>query len=340
MRVWTLKRTGPPEVLSLGDAPLPEAGPGEVVVAVEAIGINYAEVLSRKGLYGWAPKRPYVPGMEVAGRIEAIGEDVEGREVGERVLCGMQHGGYAERVVVRANRALPVPSGFSMDEAAAFGVNFMTAWVALTEMARMRPEDRVAITAAAGGVGTAAVQIAAAFGCDVVALAGSEEKLGLTRTLGALHTVNYRAADFERRFDRVTVDRGLDVVLEVVGGAVFRACNERLANFGRLVVVGYAQLDYSKWNPFSWWRAWRDAPRISVSEAAVASTGLLATHIGYLLPDEDRLLGVWTALTEFVEAHDLRPIVGSTWAFEELPEAHRFMESRQSTGKLVVRVEP
>ena len=122
-------------------------GSGDVLIGVEAIGINYAEVLSRKGLYGWAPDRPYVPGMEVAGRIEAIGPDVMGRSVGERVLCGMQYGGYAERVAVRANRALPAPDHFSMDEAAAFGVNFMTAWVALTEMARLRPDDRVAITA-------------------------------------------------------------------------------------------------------------------------------------------------------------------------------------------------
>ncbi|MGB1778437.1 MAG: quinone oxidoreductase family protein [Longimicrobiales bacterium] len=338
MRAWTLRRSGPPKVLELTDVPDPELGSGDVLIRVEAIGINYAEVLSRKGLYGWAPERPYVPGMEVAGRIEVIGPDVVGRSVGERVLCGMQHGGYAERVVVRANRALPAPDHFSMDEAAAFGVNFMTAWVALTEMARLRPDDRVAITAAAGGVGTAAVQIASAFGCDVVALAGSEEKLELTRSLGAAYTVNYRAPDFESSFDSITADRGLDVVLEVVGGDVFRACNARLANFGRLVVVGYAQLDYTKWNPFSWWRAWRDAPRIKVMDAAVASTGLLATHIGYLLPDEERLLGVWSALSDFVAAHDLRPIVGSTWAFEELPEAHRFMESRASTGKLVVRV--
>ena len=338
MRAWLLNRTGPPDILSLTDVAAPEPGPDDVAIRVETIGINYAEVLSRKGLYGWAPERPYIPGMEVAGWIEAMGEAVQGRQIGERVLCGMQYGGYAERVCVTANRALPVPDDFSMDEAAAFGVNFMTAWVALMEMARLRPSDRVAITAAGGGVGTAAVQIASAFGCDVVALAGADEKLELARSLGAAHTLNYRASDFEQRFDRVTVDRQLDVVLEVVGGDVFRACNGRLANFGRLVVVGYAQLDYSKWNPLSWWRAWHDAPKLKVMDAAVASTGLLATHIGYLLPDEERLLSVWSALTEFVEAHGLRPIVGSTWDFEELPEAHRFMESRASTGKLVVRV--
>lgn len=333
-----LRRAGPPEVLELTEVPAPEPGPGEVAVAVEAIGINYAEVLSRKGLYGWAPKRPYVPGMEVAGRIVAMGAGVSGRDVGERVLCGMQHGGYAEQVVVPSGRAISAPEAFSTEEAAAFGVNFMTAWVALMEMARLRPSDRVAITAAGGGVGTAAVQIAAAFGCDVVALAGSDDKSELTRSLGASRFVNYRAPDFESAFDGVVADRGLDVVLEVVGGEAFRACNARLAPFGRMVVVGYAQLDYSKWNPVTWWSAWRDAPRIRVAEAAVASTGLLATHIGYLLPDEPRLHEVWSALTDFVETHGLRPIVGSTWAFEDLPEAHRFMESRASVGKLVVRV--
>ena len=140
----------------------------------------------------------------------------------------------------------------------------------------------------------------------------------------------------DRQLDAATADGGLDVVLEVVGGEVFRACQERLANFGRLVVVGYAGLDYSRWNPLSWWRAWRGAPRMNVTAAAVASTGVLATHIGYLLPDEERLLRIWAELTDFTEEHGLRPVVGRTYGFEELPEAHRFMESRESVGKLVV----
>jgi len=338
MRAWMLRRTGGPDVLQLTDVPDPHPGPGQVSIRVEAIGINYAEVLSRKGLYAWAPKRPYIPGMEVAGIIEALGEGVEGRRVGERVLCGMQHGGYAERVVIPANRALPAPEGYSLEECAAYGVNFMTAWVALVEMGRLRPTDRVAITAAAGGVGTAAVQIAAAFGCDVTGLAGSEDKLVRVRDLGAHHTVNYRSPEFITRLDEVTSERGFDVVLEVVGGDVFRACHERLAHFGRLVVVGYAGLDYKLWNPLSWWRAWRGAPRMSVSDSAVASTGLLATHIGYLLPDEEQLLAIWGALTGFSDEHGLRPVVGSTWEFEKLPDAHRHMESRKSVGKLVVRV--
>ena len=157
MRAWVLSRTGSAAALTLSDVPSPEPGPGQVAVRVEAIGINYAEVLSRKGLYGWAPKRPYVPGMEAVGTIETLGLGVSDRQVGERVICGMQYGAYAERLVIPANRPLPAFTNFSLEENAAFAVNFLTAWVALMEMARLRSTDRVGITAAAGGVGTAAV---------------------------------------------------------------------------------------------------------------------------------------------------------------------------------------
>lgn len=336
MRAWLLRRTGPPETLTLTDVPDPEPGPGQVAVRVEAIGVNYAEVLSRKGLYGWAPKRPYVPGMEAVGTIEALGPDVAGRAVGERVMCAMQYGAYAERVVLEASRAQPVFRRYSLEENTAYAINFMTAWVALVEMARLRPSDRVGITAAAGGVGTAAVQIARAHGCHVVGMAGSDGKLEGVRALGAAATANYRSPDFEDQLDDATHDGCLDVVLEVVGGDVYRACSARLASFGRVVVVGYAGLDYRRWNPITWWRAWRGVPRMNVAKAAVSSMGVLATHIGYLVSDEERLLHVWNALADFTREHDLRPVVGRTFAYEELPEAHRFMESRASVGKLVV----
>lgn len=337
MRAWLLDRTGGPDILRLADRPAPEPGPGQVAVRVEAIGINYAEVLSRRGLYGWAPKRPYVPGMEAVGTVEEVGPGVAGHRLGKQVVCGMQHGAYAERVVVSAAAALPVLEGFTLEENAAYAVNFMTAWVALVEMARLRPTDRVGITAAAGGVGTAAVQIATAHGCDVLGMASSEAKLERVRGLGAHRTVRYGDEDFEARLAEAA-PHGLDVVVETVGGDVYRACLGRLANFGRLVVVGYAGLDYSLWSPLSWWRAWRGAPRMDVLKAAVASTGVMATHIGYLLPDEERLLRLWSELTDFTRAHGLRPVVGRTFGFEELPEAHRFMESRASVGKLVVRM--
>jgi NADPH2:quinone reductase len=339
VRAWLLDRTGGPDVLRLVDRPDPRPGPGQVAVRIEAIGINYAEVLSRKGLYGWAPKRPYVPGMEAVGVVEALGAGVAAPRIGERVICGMQHGAYAERVVATAATALPAMEEYTLEENAAYAVNFMTAWIALVEMARLRSSDRVGITAAAGGVGTAAVQIAAAHGCDVLGMASSDDKLGRVRALGAQHTVRYGDAGFDARLAEAA-PHGLDVVLETVGGDVYRTCLGRLANFGRLVVVGYAGLDYSLWNPLSWWRAWRGAPRMNVMKAAMASTGVMATHIGYLLADEARLLRIWRELTGFTRAHGLRPIVGRTFRFDELPEAHRFLESRASVGKLVVVNDP
>ena len=338
MRAIVLERHGGPEVLRVRDVPDPVPGAGEVRVRVEAIGVNYAEVLSRKGLYGWAPPLPYTLGMEAAGTIDALGPGVEGRAVGERVIVGAQHGAYAEMVVVPERQALPAIPGFSTEENAAIGVNYLTAWVALMEMARLRPSDRVLVTAAAGGVGTAAVQIATRFGCATVGLAGSDEKLAQIRALGAESAVNYRRPDFEARLREAAGPGGFDVAIEVVGGDVFRAVWPVLAPFGRVVVAGFASLALQKWNPLSWLRTWRDLPKASVQSLAPGSHGFMATHLGYLLDDPPRLVRVWDELMAFVAAHGIRPVVGATFPFDQMAEAHRLMESRRSVGKIVVRV--
>lgn len=338
MRAIVLERHGGPEVLRVRDLPDPQPGAGEVRVRVEMIGVNYAEVLSRKGLYGWAPAMPYTPGMEATGTIDMIGAGVEGRAIGERVIVGAQYGAYAERMVVPARQALPAVAGFSTGENAAVAVNYLTAWVALMEMARLRPTDRVLVTAAAGGVGTAAVQIAARFGCAVIGLAGSDAKLDQIRTLGAEAAVNYRNSGFEARLRQAAGPGGFDVVLEVVGGEVFRAVWPVLAPFGRVVVAGFASLALQRWNPLSWLRTWRDLPRADIRSLAPASAGLMATHIGYLLDDPPRLARVWGELMAFVAAYEIRPVVGATFSFDDMAAAHRHMESRHSVGKIVVRV--
>ncbi|GMR12692.1 MAG: NAD(P)H-quinone oxidoreductase [Gemmatimonadota bacterium] len=338
MRAVVLRRHGPPDVLHVEDVPLPVPGDGQVAVRVETVGINYAEVLSRRGQYAWAPRLPYVLGMEAAGRIEALGPNVTSRSVGERVIVGSQSGAYAERIVVPQAGAMPAPEDYSVEELAAFPVNYMTAWVALMEMARLRPSDRVIVTAAAGGVGTAAVQIASRFGCEVIGLAGSDEKLSRVRELGLTATVNYREPGFPTRLAEVVGDRGVNVVLETVGGEVYRRCFDALAPFGRVVVVGYASMNLVKWNPFTWWRTWRDAPRADVQKLAVASAGILASHLGYLLADEARLGRVQGDLIDFVRSQGIRPVVGATFPFDDVAEAHRFMESRRSVGKIVLRM--
>jgi NADPH:quinone reductase-like Zn-dependent oxidoreductase len=338
VRAILLERHGAPEILRVRVVPDPTPAPGQVRVRIEAIGVNYAEVLSRKGLYGWAPAMPYTLGMEATGTIDMVGAGVAQRAIGEPVIVGAQHGAYAEMIVVPENQALPVVPGFSTEENAAIAVNYLTAWVALMEMARLRRTDRVLVTAAAGGVGTAAVQIATRFGCATVGMAGSESKLQTIRRLGAESAVSYRGGDFRVRLEAAANPNRFDVVLELVGGEVFRAVWPVLAPFGRVVVAGFASLALQRWNPLSWLRTWRDLPKADIRSLAPPSHGLLGTHIGYLLADPPRLAKVWGDLMGFVAAHRIRPVVGTTFSFDEMAKAHRLMESRLGVGKIVVRV--
>ncbi len=338
MNAVHLRRHGPPEVLRIEQVPDPTPGDGQVLVRVQAVGLNYAEVLSRKGLYGWTPDRPYILGMEGAGVIEAFGRGVAGRELGEPVLFGAQCGSYAELIVVDSAAAFPAVPGFSLNENAAFGVSYLTAWICLMEMARLRTTDRVLVTAAAGGLGTAAVQVASKFGCEVIALAGSDKKLEKARELGADVTVRYGDPEFPRRLAEAVGPAGVDVVLETVGGDVFTACDALVAPFGRVIVAGYAELDYKLWNPISCWKAWNGRPRMRLESMLKGSKGLLSAHLGYLLQDAALVKRVWSDLSAFAEEHTIRPVVGHVLTLDEVAAAHRLMESRASVGKIVLRV--
>jgi len=225
-----------------------------------------------------------------------------------------------------------------MVEMAAFPVNWMTAWVGLMELGRLRPSDRVLVSPAGGGVGTAAVQIASRLGCDVVGLAGSDDKLRRIRELGATETLNYRQPGWEEALRDLAFRRGVDVALEMVGGRVFRQVSGALAPFGRVVVAGYASLSYTPWKPWTWWRAWRGIPRMSLGEMLTGSKGLLSTHLGHVLHDADRLQRVWRDLVAFTIEQGLRPAVGHVLAFEDVAEAHRLLEARGTFGKVVLQL--
>ena len=257
MKAYLLKKIGKPEVLKIQEVEEPRPKDNEVKVKIKRIGFNYAEVLSRRGQYSWAPKRPYVPGMETFGEVVEIGSNVTGVKVGDKVITGSQFGGYAEYISVPGHLVFPAMEEYTDDENAAFLVNYMTAWVALVKLGKMASTDRVLIHAAAGGVGTAAVQLAKAMGCEVFGTASQQEKLELIAKLGVDHPINYRTEDFHEVI-KSKVDE-VDVVLEVVGGEVFKKSIELLNPFGRLVVAGYASIPLKKWNPFTYWPAWRDS---------------------------------------------------------------------------------
>ncbi len=339
MRAYLLRKTGPAGSLVLEEVPDPQPGPDEVLVRIRTIGINYAEIQSRKGLYGWAPKRPYIPGMESYGEIRALGSRVQDRKIGEPVIVAAQHGNYAEQIAIPARQALPAAPDFSKEENAAFAVNFMTAWVALHRLMQIQSGESVLIQAAAGGVGTAAVQIAKVAGARVIGTVGSDEKMELVLRLGAEAVINYRKRDFAKEIRKQFGSEGLDGVLEVVGGKVFRKSLGLLKPFGRMALMGFASLNLKRWNPVSWFQTWRAIPRVNFSALAQSSRMVGASHLGYLLDHPTLLPILWGELLEAVRVHGLRPIVGQAFPFEELTAAHRFMESRQSQGKIVLKIE-
>ena len=339
MLAYPLKKHGGSSVLKMENIDEPQAGEGEVLVKVSHIGINYAEILSRRGQYAWAPKKPYVPGMEAYGTIESVGPGVD-RKPGEKVIVGSQYGAYAEKIVVPEYLAFPQLPDFNDAEQAAFLVNYMTAWVALVKQARMLSDDKVLVTAAAGGVGTAAVQIAKHHGCTVLGTASKDYKINLLNDLNIDAAINYQAEGWDEKARALDDEgTGVDVVLELVGGDTFKKAKGLLNPFGRIVIAGVASIKWSKTNPVSWASALKKIPRYDIRKMAVASNGILATHIGYLIKDRKLSMQLWKELSSFCIQHKIKPVVSHVFDFEQLPQAHDYIESRKSYGKVVVKVE-
>ncbi|HJQ35826.1 MAG TPA: zinc-binding dehydrogenase [Thermoanaerobaculia bacterium] len=328
MRAILLTRHGGPDVLKITEVPTPSPRAGEVRVRIHAIGINFAEVLSRRGLYGWAPSLPYILGMEGFGEVDAVGEGVTSHKVGDRVIAGTQFGCYAEFICVPAERALVPPRGFSTDENAAFAVNFMTAWIGLMELARLRPADTVLVTSAAGGVGSAAVQIAKKSGARVIGAAG-RGKQDAVRALGADLALDYSDPRWHAQLGEV------NVVLEMAGGSVYRTAVRHLAPMGRIVIAGASNAFPRTRNPFARLAAARNLPRASIFDMLRRSYGVMSFHVGWLL-DSGNVLSQWHDLVRFAEEHELRPLVGQRFAFEQMADAHRALEERRNVGKVVV----
>ena len=335
-RAWFVDRYGGPEQLTLRTRPDPVPGPGEVLIKTSAIGLNFADLFVRAGAYPRTPKPPFVPGMEISGTVEALGKSVSGIALGLRVAAVSLFGGHAEKVVVPAVRVFPLPDGVNLIEAAAMPVVFLTAWYALAR-GQVQAGERVIVTAAAGGVGTALLQLLAARGTKTIALVGSETKLGLCRELGAAQAGLYGSA--EEILDRAFTGRA-DVVIDAIGGRLYRRLWRRLDRSGRYVLYGFAAASGR-----------RGVARLRAARELLAM-GLFSpygfvqqcrTLIGFnlsLIPDRTgeleraarELFGEW-------KAGRIRPILGPRFPFERLPDAHRALAGRGTTGKVVVAVE-
>jgi NADPH:quinone reductase len=334
-RAWFVDRYGGPERLLLRERPDPEPGPGEVLVRVAAIGLNFADLFVRAGAYPKTPKPPMVPGMEVSGTVERVGQGVTELTPGQKVVAVPLFGGHAESVVCPVSRVFRMPDETDLTEAAAVSVVFLTAHHALTE-AHVREGERVIVTAAAGGVGTALLQLLAARKAQILALVGSERKIALCRELGAPHVALYASAG--AAIDGAFGGRA-DVVIDAIGGATFRALWGRLAPAGRYVLYGFAAA--SGRHGVAKLRALRELAAMGflVPYSVIQSCRSLIGFNLSLLPDQtgdlrraaEELFALW-------KAGELHPILGPRFPFERLPDAHRALASRGTTGKVVVEI--
>lgn len=321
MKAIQVHRAGGPEVLELTDLPKPSPGPGQVLIKVEAVGLNFADILYVAGEYLVRTRYPMIPGMEFAGVVEAVGEGVEHYRPGEVVAALGGSGAFAEYAVVSSRAVVPVPPGMSAAEAAAFPVSYFTAYFALQTQAQARPCEWVLIQAAAGALGTASIQIAKAMGLRVVALASSEEKLALCRSLGADVTLLNTQDNLVDAVKNATEGKGVDILMEVVGGAGFAHSLKMLAYRGRLLVIGSASREMAQMYP------------VGLMKGNQSVTGVWLTPF---LSDPTEMQAATAFLIPLVASGKIKPVVGERFKLEEAAKAFAFVQSRKNTGKVIL----
>lgn len=341
MQAVVLTRTGGPGVLQVQDWPDPALGPGEVRIAVRAAGLNFADTMARVGLYPATPKRPCVLGYEVSGEIEAIGPDVTGFNLGQRVMAGTMFGGQAELATAKARDVMPLPDHLSFEQGAAFCVNYGTAYAAMVMMGGLRPDNRVLIHAAAGGVGLAATQIARNIGAEIFGTASAAKHAAIVKQ-GVQHPIDYRSQDFLTEVRRLTNGEGVDVVLDAMGPTSFRLDYRILRPGGRLIMYGLSEALNEDGRdlraavtsllrlPFAtmpWW----NAGRLLNQNRGVFGLNLLSWW-----RREGGMDRITSPLLADLGSGRLTPVVAKSFPFAQAGDAHRYLAERRNIGKVVL----
>jgi putative PIG3 family NAD(P)H quinone oxidoreductase len=323
MTAVAITTPGSPDVLRAVPWPMPEPAAGEVLVRVEAAGVNRPDLLQRQGKYPPPPGASELPGLEVAGRIVAVGPAVDRWRGGEAVCALVAGGGYAQFCAVPAEQCLPVPQGLTMVEAAAMPETFFTVWSNVFERGRLAPRELLLVHGGASGIGTTAIQLARVFGARVIATAGTAEKCAACRRLGAEQAVNYRTEDFVAVVRDASGGRGADVVLDMVGGDYTPHNLESLAEEGRLVQIAFLR-----------------GPRVEIDLGIVMRRRLTITG-STLRPRSPSEKGAIARALEarvwpHVTAGRVRPVIHRVFPLADAAEAHRALEAGEHVGKIVL----
>lgn len=340
MKAALIHRFGPPEVLSICDLPTPLVGDSDVLIRTEAIGLNFADIFARLGFYPAIPKPPFVPGIEVSGVVGKKGKAVRDLKVGDRVLAFTKQKGYAEYVSVPSGQVARVPKRMGFKEAAAFGVTALTAYHGLVTLGSMKKGDRVLLHAAAGGVGIASMQLARHFGARVHATVGSNSKMDLVRSFGAETVTNYSEDDFAEPVRLATHGEGVDIVFDSVGGRVFRKGWKLLAPMGRYVLYGFAAVaDHKGIGKLRAARESLSVPLIYPPALVSKNVSLMGFNLYFLMEKKQYLKTALKILFRLYDRGVLRPLIGAEYPFHKIADAHRFLQSRKSVGKVIVTME-
>jgi NADPH2:quinone reductase len=313
---------------------------GEIAIDVAYAGVNYADVLARRGFYKWAPPLPTCVGFEVAGVVAALGEDVREHRVGDRVSAVVRFGGYADRVVVEAARAFAVPDSIDLATAAAIPAVYLTAWQCLHEVARVRRGESILISAVAGGVGLAALQLAKHAGLETFGTASRPDKLALAASFGLDHGIDYARDDFELAVKTATGGRGVDVVLDSLGGEGLRKGYRCLARGGRLVTIGAAQVAPERKSLVGYARAALELARGGLFHPFTLiedNRSIAGVQVLLLWDDLPRVTRAMSELMRLAAQGVVRPHVDEIVPLEDAAKAHRRLASRISRGKLLLR---
>lgn len=343
MRAMAVRRYGPPEVFESRELAEPAVGADDVLIRVHSIGINFADLLQRMGIYPGTPKPPFVPGLEIAGVVERLGSaavsaDAEKLAAGDRVVAFTQFNGYAELAATPAQRVYRVPTGMAFDDAAAIPVNYLTAYHSMFQMGNLQRGDRILVHGAAGGVGIAAVQLAKAHGLVLFGTAGPS-KQDYLRQIGVDHPIDYTREDFVEAVHRVAPD-GIEMVMDPIGGKTFAKSYRCLASTGRLVIYGFSTAAGPD-GKRSLWRgakALAQTPRFHPLKLMRDNTSVIGVHLGRL---EKRGAILRTELGKLFQMYgtgQIKPVIGKKFPLAEAAAAHRYIHNRQNIGKVVLTV--
>ncbi|PYM53763.1 MAG: NADPH:quinone oxidoreductase [Candidatus Rokuibacteriota bacterium] len=325
MRAVLCHAWGPVEGLRLGEAPSPIPADGEVVIAVRAAGINYADAIMVAGHYQTKPPLPFSPGLEAAGIVAACGDGVTRFRPGDRVMAILAHGGLAELAAAPEAETFAIPGRMSFEEAGAFPIAYISSHVALRWQARLEPGETLLVLGAAGGVGLTAVEIGKAMGARVIAAASTAEKLAVAQERGADDVVNYVEEKLTDRVMTLTNGKGADVCFDPVGGDLFDSALSSLGWGGRILLIGFVA----------------GVPQIPANRLLVKHRAALGSSLRYFRwHAPDKLLRSVEELVRWYGEGKLRPLVTHRLPLEQSVEAIRLLTDRKAHGKVVVLVEP